>query len=156
MASRTYMKYRVMSRTYMKYRVMIEDGIIGKPFVRGLSRGMNDAWRRDRGYSVGQSANGISAEEIAILQNLMATRTVRVEEALTRQGVEWLASRKVQKHLGNREREIVASFSHYTIAGFWEQRGHHMPIWRVHDKAGRTFTYYTGSWQSGIPLTVIG
>ncbi len=142
-----------MTSTFKKHADKIAAGTIDKAFVRGVSRGLNTMWRKAHGYSVSSTAAKFDG---VTLLNLVSERHPRVSAELTAQGLEWLRSRVVQKQLGERERKIVAGFDHYELTGFYDYRsnGFHLPLWRVHDGHGNTFTYFTGSWQSGIPLTV--
>lgn len=148
-----------MNKTFDRHMATLRAGEVGESFIRGVTRAMNNADRRTKGLSVSKAFSGMSHGELAIIRKYTAEQKPRIEPKQSEKGLTWLRSRKVQNELGERERRIVADFDHFNLIGY-KNAGNDLafmiPIYRVTDKHGNQFDYYTGSWQSGVPLTVVG
>lgn len=148
-----------MGKLFDRYMGAVASGEIGEPFIRGVRKALHAADRTRLGYSVSSTAPKITTLEARKLMLEIAERKPRIEEKQTAKGLTWLQSAKVQRQLGERERNVVADFDHFTLSDMYDAgRGgvaFYVPVYTVHAKSGRTFAYYAGSWQSGVSLSVI-
>lgn len=142
----------------LDYLKAVQSGTVGASFVRGFSCAMNAADRREKGFSVSNTAPKMETDDVRRVLEAIAHCNPDIDASLAAKGLKWLQSASVQRKLGERERRIVGDFDHYTLAGFADGRGqavaYTLPVWRVHSRSHGSFDYYAGSWQSGIPLTV--
>lgn len=146
-----------MSKLYERHLATAKFGECDKTFVRGMKSALNADYRRYVGWSTGVTAPKISPLECATIRLYIRERQggMPVSAALTAQGLAWLRSRSVQRVLGPHERAVVENFVRFTLSDFRNVKNDfHLPVWRVWGKGGLSFEYCTGSWQSGIPLTV--
>lgn len=148
-----------MAKAFQKLVAAYETGEIGETFIRGFRMALHAADRREQGYSVGSTSPGMTVAQGNQLMAAIATKPPRIDAKQSAKGLAWLQSRKVQRALGARERDIVANFDHFTLADMIDTSrtsvAFYVPVYCVHAKDGRTFAYYVGSWQSGVPLTVV-
>jgi hypothetical protein len=148
------------SKTFRRYMAALATGSVGESFVRGLKKALNASDRRECGYSVSSTAPKITASELNAILASIANNPPRIEPVQEAKGLKWLRSRKVQRELGERERRIVAEFDHFTLSDMYDAGSNSVafmiPVYTVHATDGYSFTYYAGSWQSGVPLSVIG
>lgn len=150
-----------MKNAYERYSAAIDSGTVGETFIRGLRMALHATNRRSMGYSTSRTAAKLSVQEATNLLIHIGQKEPRIDDAQTAKGWKWLGQRKVMNKLGERERSIVANFDHFTLAGFWDAGRNgiafYIPVYKVHAKDGRSFSYYAGSWQSGrAPLSVVG
>jgi hypothetical protein len=148
-----------MSKLFRRHVMTLETGLVGESFVRAMKMALNASDRREQGYSVSSTAPKLDTWQLGTLLDKLRENPPRIEPKQEVKGLKWLQSRKVQRELGMRERDIVKHFDHFTLSDFYDvgqrQVAFMLPVYTVHAKDGRTFAYYAGSWQSGVPLTVI-
>lgn len=148
------------SKLYRRHMATLATGVVGEAFIRGLRKALHATDRRENGYSVSTTAPKMSPLEAMTLAAAIAENPPRIEPTQEAKGLNWLRSKKVQRALGERERAVVADFDHFTLSDMYDagrnRIAFYVPVYTVHAKSGRTFQYYSGSWQSGIPLSVIG
>lgn len=148
------------STTYLRHAATLERGEIGQTFIRGVVRASNRRADHAAGLSVSHCYSGMATDEIDALRMRVARMRPRIEPGQSAKGRAWLHSARARKHLGERERAIVAAFSHFTLDGFRNlggggRRAYYLPVYGVHAKDGRSFAYCVGSWQSGVPLSIV-
>lgn len=147
------------SKVFRRHMATLAEGVVGESFIRGLRKALHASDRREQGYSTSTTAPKISGREAGELLATIERNPPRIEPKQEEKGLTWLRSKKVQRELGYRERDIIEHFSHFTLSDMRDEgRGQvafMVPVYTVHAKDGRFFTYFTGSWQSGVPLTVI-
>lgn len=147
------------SRTYTKHAATLASGTVGESFVRGIRKAFTAIYDRDNGY-VGATASAMACGELDSLLASIREAPPRIDADQAAKGLAWLKRRAVQKVLGFRERDIIERFDYFTLSDFIDasenSRPFYVPVYTVHAKDGRSFAYYCGSWQSGIPLCVVG
>lgn len=148
------------SKTFARHMATLATGVIDESFIRGVRKALHASDRREHGYFVGQCSSKMTGEEIQQLLAEIIVRRPRVEAKQSEKGLVWLRSRAVQRELGAREKAIVADFDHFSLSDFYDagegRAAFFVPRYIVYARDGRSFTYYAGSRQSGIPLTVVG
>ena len=141
-----------MSKTFERHKAAILANEVGPTFIRGVKCAMNNADRKAQGLSTGRAFSGMSRDELDILLDMVRSRPPRIAAVQAAKGLKFLQSRRVQRLLGERDRAIVRDFDHFTLAD-WYDAGNAcsfmIPIYAVHSKGWRWFTYVAGSWQSG-------
>lgn len=147
------------SHLYLRHTATLETGVVGESFIRALRKALHATDRRERGYSVSSTAPKITPLETLTLTAAIAEKPPRIEPTQAAKGLAWLRSKKVQRALGARERSVIDDFDHFTLSDMYDAGkggvSRYFPVYTVHAKDGRTFAYYTGSWQSGVPLSVV-
>ena len=70
---------------------------------------------------------------------------IRLDEELTKKGLEYLTRPAIQKQLGEREKNVVEHFKEFTLTEFYEDnngfRSFYIPQWSVRDNSGNSFEY---------------
>ena len=146
------------SKTFRRHSQTLRDGVVGESFIRGVTRAANNADRRTRGYSASRTYSGMRPDEVHTLIVEIARTQPRIEPKQSAKGLAWLRTPKVWRLLSKRQRDIVDHFDHFTLADLFDAGdavAFMVPVYTVHAKDGRTFTYRVGSWQSGIPFTIM-
>lgn len=157
-----------MSKAFLrKHMAALDSGTYPEGCIRGMRRALDARWRRDHGYSVGQTAPDISGEELVGLGVRIESERPLIEAKQAAKGLAWLRKVSFKSNgdlrkncpFGERELFVIRHFSHFTLAGFvniGNADASHIPVYRVHSIDGRTFCYHARSWQAGGGLVVIG
>lgn len=145
------------NRTFTKNMATLGTGVVGEDFIRSMKKILNANARRHMYVSVSSTAPNVTPDEEQTLRDRIANTLPRIEPKQEAKGLEWLRDKRRKKDLGTRELAILADFSHFTLAGFYSESGlQYVPVYNVHAKDGRAFTYRYGSWQSGTKLEIVG
>ena len=144
---------------YERYVDELKSGTVDAAFIRGFRKALHAADRDRRGYHGSRTAPKLDWQDAVHILRMLPDFAPRVGPKLERQGLEWLKDRR-RKELGDRERSVVENFSHFTLTDMYDAGNAHgcffLPVWTVHSKDGRRFSYVAGSWQSGFGAKIVG
>jgi hypothetical protein len=154
-----------MTKLYKKYAAKIRNSEMGETDIIALRSALG-SYRR---------TSLIYAEKITLF-GLISQYTPRICDEQARKGIAWLRDQwktpkgieRKRNPFSYRETVVLDNFSHFTLVDLQDaatctaiSRGLHsyLPVYRVHDTAGRSFDYVAGCWQgqpTGERLQIIG
>lgn len=145
-------------KPFQKHKAALESGVVGPAFIRGMRAAMHASDRRECGYHTSATSPKIDGDQIGWLLRQIGDNPPRIEAEQSQKGLEWLRDKRRYRKLSDFQRAVVNDFSHFTLAGF-EDVGRlvafFVPVYTVHALNGKQFSYYAGSWQSGVPFTIL-
>lgn len=154
------MKTPKASKFFLKHKAALDMGLYGEGLIRSFRQALHADARRSRGYRVSSVSPKCTNAELIELLDLMASKPPRIEDGQASKGFAWLydqcrtpkgALRK-NNPFGAYETHVIDNFSHFTLADWIDvgkQISFYLPVYEVHSKDGKSFKYYTQSWQSG-------
>lgn len=156
------------SRPYVTGKAALDSGVVNETFIRSMRKAKTANYRKASGYSVGVTASGMNPDECAELDQRVWDERPRIADDQAAKGLAWLlnlwktpkgAERK-NNPFGYCETRVLEDFSHFELAGFYDagRNGwpNYLPLYNVISKAGASFQYYAGSWQSGVGISIVG
>lgn len=159
-----------MTQTFKRHSAELDTGFYGPGFIRGLKMAMNRLGRKEAGYSVSRTYGGMKPSEIAVLNDrLHAEPHPKIRDVQAKQGLAWLLGKwhtprgteRKTNPFSAREENVLRNFDHFEIVDWYDIGADrdalpwYIPVYRVIGRSGNSFTYYAGSWQSGVPLTIV-
>lgn len=162
-----------MTKTFVRHVAELDTGFYGSGFIRGLKMAKNRQSRIEASYSVSRTYGGLKPIEIITLCDRIAAQHPRIEATQAAKGLAYLLDQwhtprgndRKNNPFSAREENILRNFDHFELVGWYDvysDRGHYrndcffIPVYRVVSTSGSHFDYYVGSWQSNVPLTIVG